>query len=958
MKRAFLVFAAMAALAAPALAEDFPKPYDRHCTERENVFEFAKKPSVRLVAKDKYEIAFATKGYCDVTAGIIDEKGVVVRHLASGVLGKNAPSPFQKDSLTQKITWNGKNDLDSYVKEPGKMRVRVMLGLKPIFNRHLNGTSPHNLPANIFGLAADSTGVYVFTRGGRGKNYVRKFGLDGEYLYSLAPPPSKIPEAKLSGRGYVEFESGRRASHGPSVYVSTADHGHLLPWLGKLASDQQALVIGDRLFFVSDGHYVSSTLYYIYTDGASDRQGLKGRPFAGRTAHFRPRLAASPDGKWIYMTGCGSSSGQAIVAPYVLRFATDGKGPGKVFVGDPKAPGKDNAHFGNPQGIACDRQGRIYVCDQTNNRIQVFSAEGKHLKTISIERPDLVSIHEKTGALYVHHVTRVKGKSVERLSKLVSFDNPRVVAHADGPHGLMALDSWSPKPRLWFSNGSGGVSSGGYHGSGRHVVTVWEEDGATFKPVLDFEKKAKKDDKDTYAFRWGGSALGAKVVCDPTRERAYYANSHVFDLPTGRHMGRFGFRKVDGPSIGRNPYDDIAFDKRGYMHIHFNPGFNFPGVARVDPGQAKVQGVHAVGNVATYPEMPYDYGIFGREERGQSEWTGILPVKDQPGAKFFQDGIGVNMRGDIAEQCNIYNVPKMDEYFQEFLFSFAGDNSSRKEGFIGKNLTYAAIKRRMQEQELKGQAAYFIRRRPGIPLVGGTVWTFDRSGELRRECAVLAGDLINGTQLDEDGSVYFINARTRLYGKNPFLWGQSGTFGAPEDEDQRNMAFTGTLIKTKPHSAGQRCEVVTESAPVPLDEMPKRPADLLWIEWAGKGGQSSWMEGAEWMYAGASPIVSNGCSCPTSRFHLDWYKRSWVPEAYRRSIGVVDTAGNLVMHVGRHGNRDDALAMKPGSEDVTLTFVRFVSGTDNYLCLEDNGEGLTVLKLEYHAEEIVPIQTN
>ncbi len=82
---------AVSALTSPALAADFPKPYDRHCTERENVFEFAKKPTVRLVAKDRYEIAFTVKGYCDATVGIIDEDGKVVRHLASGVLGKNAP---------------------------------------------------------------------------------------------------------------------------------------------------------------------------------------------------------------------------------------------------------------------------------------------------------------------------------------------------------------------------------------------------------------------------------------------------------------------------------------------------------------------------------------------------------------------------------------------------------------------------------------------------------------------------------------------------------------------------------------------------------------------------------------------------------------------------------------------------------------------------------------------------
>ena len=70
-----------------AAAEEFPKPYSAPCTERENVFAFTAKPKTKLVAKDKYEITFAVKGNCDVTVGLIDGKGTVVRHLASGVLG-------------------------------------------------------------------------------------------------------------------------------------------------------------------------------------------------------------------------------------------------------------------------------------------------------------------------------------------------------------------------------------------------------------------------------------------------------------------------------------------------------------------------------------------------------------------------------------------------------------------------------------------------------------------------------------------------------------------------------------------------------------------------------------------------------------------------------------------------------------------------------------------------------
>jgi hypothetical protein len=34
------------------------------------------------------------------------------------VLGRNAPEPFQKNSLRQTLLWNGKDDLGEYVKDP------------------------------------------------------------------------------------------------------------------------------------------------------------------------------------------------------------------------------------------------------------------------------------------------------------------------------------------------------------------------------------------------------------------------------------------------------------------------------------------------------------------------------------------------------------------------------------------------------------------------------------------------------------------------------------------------------------------------------------------------------------------------------------------------------------------------------------------------------------------------
>ena len=110
---------------------------DEFRVKREAVFEFAHKPVVTRQG-DRVTIAFETKGLCDVTVAI-EEAGTgagparIVRHLASGVLGPNAPEPFQKNARAQVIVWDGKNDKGDYVEDKDACTVRVSLGLKPRF---------------------------------------------------------------------------------------------------------------------------------------------------------------------------------------------------------------------------------------------------------------------------------------------------------------------------------------------------------------------------------------------------------------------------------------------------------------------------------------------------------------------------------------------------------------------------------------------------------------------------------------------------------------------------------------------------------------------------------------------------------------------------------------------------------------------------------------------------------
>ncbi len=924
-------------------AEPFPKPFNAPRTQRADTFAFTRKPTVRYLGHDKFEIDFAVQGYCDVTVSVIDKKGFVVRHVASGVLGTNAPPPFQRNSLEQKIHWRGKDDFGEYIKKPEKFRLRVQLGLKPTFHKRLGGTSGKNFPGYVFGMALDEKAAYVFIKGPGSHGHVncRVFDRDGKYQRSLVPPPANLPKEKLGGMALIEYEQGVETVHGPSVFETVSRNGFILPDVnGKGIASCQPALIGNKLFFSNAGSNLlsgrkPSKLYYIHTDGSTNLEGIRGLDL-GAGAHLNPRLATSPDGKWIYLVGSGHA---------VWRRASSGEEKAKPFIGNVKKPGSDNKHLNEPLDVTCDAAGRLYVVDGKNNRVQIFAPDGNYLKSIQADRPVLVRTHLKSGAIYIKHSARVKGKTINRLTKFHSFDKPTEAFHMDDyPAALMAVDHWSAKPRLWLAGSTWSSNTAGAKGSGPSV-TIWEEHSKGWKKIADFEAEAKKEAGKNYMGRWSGNgASDAKLACDGLRERVYFKKHHIFDLHTGQRIGRAKFPFAT---------DDVTFDKRGFAHLHFNPGFYTPGVARQDPSRPQKD----KDGVESYPEVPYDYGI-ERTAKWNQQWKGIIAVKDQPGAKFFQDGIGVSMRGDVATESNIYYVPKMEDIGVKL--ARAGIDAQLKAGQYYDGNQAARFERHIADLKKRGEDIYSLKRRPGQPLAGGTVWTFHRTGELHKECAFIGGAIVNGVQIDEDYCVYTVNARPRVFDKRPFLFGQGRTIGDAKDKGNRNP-FTGVLIKTKPDAY---CSVTLASAPIPMNPLPTRPPDVIAMSWPNAfsgNGNWGWIEGYEWLYAGASPIVSVGCSCPKQMLHTDWFKRTFVPEAYRHSIGVLDTAGNLILHIGRYGNFDSGMGAKSkirvGGDEIGCYTPRFISGTDNYLVFEDRGERLQVLKLDYHAEEILEIKT-
>jgi DNA-binding beta-propeller fold protein YncE len=109
--------------------------------------------------------------------------------------------------------------------------------------------------------------------------------------------------------------------------------------------------------FTNDGKQLVKTL------GETDKQGED-------DSHFgQPQdLAFLPDGSMVIADGLRNSR--------VVKLDKDQK-----FVKAWGSRGNADGQFSGPHGIATSKDGKIYVADRGNHRVQVFDADGKHLDT-------------------------------------------------------------------------------------------------------------------------------------------------------------------------------------------------------------------------------------------------------------------------------------------------------------------------------------------------------------------------------------------------------------------------------------------------------------------------------------------------------------------------------------------------------------------------------------------------
>lgn len=903
--------------------------------KRQELYEFARQPVVTR-AGDRITIEFESKACCDVTVAIEDSDGRILRHLAAGVLGPKAPEPFQKDVLKQVLVWDGKDDQERYVENKDVCNVRISLGLKPQFERTLFWSPHKRIGRNHPVFAPTEEGMLIAE--GHGVDAVRLFGHDGSYLRTIYPFPAE-QLGRVKGLNWQEFpQDGQKlpVKNGPKHRSTLLTSGNNVEGgLGKHGCAATALAVaGPRVALAS------LKLNRLAADGSTGGLDLEG-PATGIQLED-PRVMAqpysmcfSPDGKWVYLA-CYHF---AVRRPQdflhcVMRLDYAGGGKLELFAGStkPDDSGSANSKFCCPTSVACDAQGRVFVADYMNDRIQIFAADGKYLQSVKVPKPVQVNVHPKTGEMYVgswmldnKHIPSQQTRIEAMLYRLGPPETPKTIAsyplplvdyvgvmsETQGAEYRMSVSFHTQPPTVWlvpgkpFTVGGWGVIMDRADLKGTGIALLREHEGK-LKLLRDFNA----DTVQAVVRAAPPKYVRQRMYVHPVSGKVFIAEG---DSGVGKSFKQLveldpktgAARLVDLPMTA----EDMAIDLDGWFYLRSDVA-----VGRFHP--------------ETWREIPYDYGEeldktgFDPTVRTVNLISGLpLPATGRPGW-FHLGGMAVSPKGNLVVTCrNLETAVKSEP---------GSENHYARQGFLGQRVS------KYKPPLYPGRA------------VGWETHIWDKRGKLVAQ-DVLPGLLVSdGIALDKDNNIYVLASALRMLDGKPYF-----------------LPWTETLLKTRPGHFKAYSDGATLVALTP-DLKPKRSPDVrIW------GGGDAWLEGAEWMYGGVGFLgASSGgsCICWNARFTLDLFARSFVPEPDHFSIAVLDTNGNLILRLGRYGNVDDgkplvaeggpANARAIGGDEVALFHAPYVAAhSDRRLYISDGGNSrILSVKLDYHREHKIALK--
>ncbi len=170
--------------------------------------------------------------------------------------------------------------------------------------------------------------------------------------------------------------------------------------------------------------------------------GTTGVPYDTNAYHYNEPFGVAVDGTGNIAIVEDEQRGHRLIK-------LDGSGAELFTRGEPGIGGSDSSHFEDPNAVAFDSSGRIYVADSGNNRVQIFSSGGTYQATLGtgwgtgnsqFKYPDGIAIGPN-GYIYVsdrdNHRVQIYNASRTYVATIgqtgvAGTDN----AHLDWPEGV------------------------------------------------------------------------------------------------------------------------------------------------------------------------------------------------------------------------------------------------------------------------------------------------------------------------------------------------------------------------------------------------------------------------------------------------------------------------------------------------------------------------------------------
>lgn len=238
----------------------------------------------------------------------------------------------------------------------------------------------------------------------------------GKYTYELIQDWPKLPSGEALGVvSTVATDSEDRVyafqRQDPPVMVFDRDGNYLNRWGIGAITDPHGMTIVDDIVYITDrSDHVAvkftldgKPLQVIGDRGVFSDTGCENPgdlvPRAAGPFNYCTEMAPSPTGDIYVSDGYRNAR--------VHRFSREGR-----LIQSWGQPGKTEAgHFHLVHSLLIDPQGKVYVCDRANRRVQIFSPDGEFITMwTGMGGPDNI-VRDKDGIFYIAEQADESGDS-------------------------------------------------------------------------------------------------------------------------------------------------------------------------------------------------------------------------------------------------------------------------------------------------------------------------------------------------------------------------------------------------------------------------------------------------------------------------------------------------------------------------------------------------------------------